>query len=76
VYVHRIKHAVGGKIAVGMPVAQHPSEIRSELPLPDSRERDKILSFRKIGILDAGAIGNANKKEQSTPKPGKDFFYN
>ena len=32
------------------------------LKLPDSGERDKILSFRKIGVLNAAAIDNARKK--------------
>lgn len=32
------------------------------LKLPDSMERDKVLSFRKIGILDAAAIDNAKQK--------------
>jgi len=30
--------------------------------LPDSRERDKLLSVKKIGILDAAAVDNARKK--------------
>ncbi|MBU1274228.1 MAG: hypothetical protein KJ720_02535 [Proteobacteria bacterium] len=31
------------------------------LKLPDSKERDKLLSAGKIGILDAGAVDNARK---------------
>lgn len=38
-----------------------PESADEYLKLPDSRERDKILSVRKIGILDAGAIDNARK---------------
>lgn len=32
------------------------------LKLPDSRERDKILSVRKLGILDAAAIDKTKKR--------------
>jgi hypothetical protein len=39
-----------------------PESADEYLKLPDSRERDKILSVRKIGILDAAAIDNAKKK--------------
>ena len=33
------------------------------LKLPDSRERYKLLSVKKIGILDAAAVDNAGKKK-------------
>ncbi|MBU0734173.1 MAG: hypothetical protein KKG10_08480 [Proteobacteria bacterium] len=39
-----------------------PESADEYLKLPDSRERDKILSIRKIGILDAAAIDNAKQK--------------
>ena len=39
-----------------------PDSANEYLKLPDSRERGKILSFQKIGILDAAAIDNAKKK--------------
>ena len=39
-----------------------PESADEYLKLPDSRERDKILSLKKIGILDAAAIDNAKKK--------------
>ncbi len=39
-----------------------PESADEYLKLPDSRERDKILSVRKIGILDGAAINNDKKK--------------
>jgi hypothetical protein len=39
-----------------------PESADEYLKLPDSWERDKILSFRKIGILDAAAIDKDKKK--------------
>lgn len=39
-----------------------PESADEYLKLPDSGERDKILSVRKIGILDAAAIDNAKQK--------------
>ena len=39
-----------------------PESADEYLKLPDSRERDKILSIRKIGILDAAAVDNARKR--------------
>ncbi len=39
-----------------------PESAGEYLKLPDSRERDKVLSLRKIGILDAAAIDNARKR--------------
>jgi len=39
-----------------------PESEKEYLKLPDSRERDSILSFRKIGILDAAAVDKARKR--------------
>ena len=39
-----------------------PDSADEYLKLPDSRERDKILSIRKIGILDSAAIDKARKR--------------
>ncbi|MFH1481839.1 MAG: hypothetical protein ABIG67_11260 [Pseudomonadota bacterium] len=39
-----------------------PESADEYLKLPNSRERDKILSVRKIGILDAAAVDNTKKK--------------
>jgi len=39
-----------------------PESADEYLKLPDSGERDKILSIRKIGILDAAAIDNVRKR--------------
>jgi len=39
-----------------------PESANEYLKLPDSRERERILSIRKIGILDAAAIDNTMQK--------------
>jgi len=39
-----------------------PESADAYLKLPDSEERDKILSVRKIGILDAAAVDNTRKR--------------
>jgi len=39
-----------------------PESADEYLKLPDSKERDKILSVRKIGILDAAAVDSAKKR--------------